>query len=455
MRIPFVGPSYELRTRKADAQRSINLFPSLVESGTGKVPAILQSVPGYDQFSDLTDEIRGFCVAQGRMFAVAGNVLYEISGSGTATNRGTLNSSTGPVGIDKNRVEVIITDGDGYIFNLAGNTFTQITSGAFLGSDLVSVVNGVAVYKEPDTDRFYWSSVDDAGTINALDFFTAENSPDGIVGHIVDHGQLFLFGEEGTEVWDYVGGTDEFSRNSGAQIQVGAIAKHSIRQLDNSIFWLGQDKHGSGSVWKMNGYTPARVSTQAVEQALSTGTMSDAVAFTYQMEGHSFYCLNVPGLDTTWCFDASTSQWHERAEFSTDFTQSHKHHVYAYGQHFVGGDDGKVYRLDTDLYQNSGAVLCRERISPHLAQPNLERMPVNAFQVECDTGEGTGGELLMVCYSKNGGKTWSDWIYPSLGATGRWNQRVRLLRLGFARDWVWRVRCTENVPFNIVGAHAE
>lgn len=49
--IPFVGGSYELRRKKADAQRAINLFPTRVESGSGKSPMYLASVPGLLVFS--------------------------------------------------------------------------------------------------------------------------------------------------------------------------------------------------------------------------------------------------------------------------------------------------------------------------------------------------------------------------------------------------------------------
>lgn len=51
MPIPFVGGSYALTLRKADVQRSVNWFPSTVESGSGKSPAILQEVPGLALFA--------------------------------------------------------------------------------------------------------------------------------------------------------------------------------------------------------------------------------------------------------------------------------------------------------------------------------------------------------------------------------------------------------------------
>lgn len=44
--IPFVGSSYQLKTRKADVQRTINLMPTRIESGSGKSQQYLQAIPG-------------------------------------------------------------------------------------------------------------------------------------------------------------------------------------------------------------------------------------------------------------------------------------------------------------------------------------------------------------------------------------------------------------------------
>lgn len=49
--IPFIGPSYELDTGKADRQRAINQFPVTNEVAGGKTGAYFQSVPGLDVFS--------------------------------------------------------------------------------------------------------------------------------------------------------------------------------------------------------------------------------------------------------------------------------------------------------------------------------------------------------------------------------------------------------------------
>lgn len=52
----IVGPSYTLNTRKADAQRSVNLMPVMLEAQNGKGVAYLESTPGLTLFSDVPEE---------------------------------------------------------------------------------------------------------------------------------------------------------------------------------------------------------------------------------------------------------------------------------------------------------------------------------------------------------------------------------------------------------------
>ena len=89
MAFPFVGPSYALDFRKADVQRSVNLYLDVIESRTGKAPAVLQSIPGYSLFATPGAEVRGVHEVNGRCFVVSGSTLYEMNSAGTCTSLGT------------------------------------------------------------------------------------------------------------------------------------------------------------------------------------------------------------------------------------------------------------------------------------------------------------------------------------------------------------------------------
>lgn len=58
--IPFVGPSYQLNTRKADVQRTVNMFVVRNEVAGGKSQMYLESVPGLNVFSEPSDPVPGW-----------------------------------------------------------------------------------------------------------------------------------------------------------------------------------------------------------------------------------------------------------------------------------------------------------------------------------------------------------------------------------------------------------
>lgn len=464
--IKIVGGSYLLNCRKADCQRSINVFPSVVESGSGKSPAILKSIPGLVQFSESGAVIRGMRTASnGRVYIVSGNKLKEVDSFGNLADLGTLQTSSGYVGMGENLNQLIITDGEnGYVSVFATNEFKRIIAPAFLGSARVAVLDGYAVFAKPNSRQFYWSSVDDATVIDELDFASAEGTSDNIVGHVVDHGQLMFFKQNNIEIWDDTGGADiPFARNPGARIETGAASAFSIAKLDNTVYWLSQDERGGGIINKLNGYTPVRVSTNAIEEILqSAGTfnLSMAVAHTYQQDGHSFYVITVPGLSTTLCFDVASGNWHERAELVNNEYAPHRgqFHTFAFGKHLIGAADGRIYRYDASVNTNAGDPLVRDRISPHDALPNYKKKNYGSLQVDCVVGAGLPDESapkLLMRYSNDGGISYGNWREATMGRIGETRARTIYRRLGEAYDRVWHLRCVQDVNFSIVGANIE
>ncbi len=457
--LQLAGPSYQLANRRFDAQRTVNMFPTVSESGSSKAPAMLQSIPGLTLFAALSNPIRGSVLADGRLFVVSGPTLYELSSAGVATSRGTLGTSSGVVDMTHGTTQLVIVDGaNGYVLNLGSNVFATIGSN-FRGSDRVAFIDGYFVFVDPGTQQFYWSEINDATIIDALDFASAEGSPDDLVAHLADHRELWLFGERTVEVWVNTGSEAVFERNSGAFMEVGCIAVHSAQKIDNSVIWLGQDKDGGGIVYRAVGYNPQRVSTLAVEEALQASTdLASAMAFTYQQNGHSFYCIQAPGLSTTWCLDVATGAWHERAELVSGEYEQHRanNHVFAFNKHLVGADDGNVYWFNASAYTNNGAVLVRERITPHQSTPSYARMMFGTLEVDCRVGEGITGTgaapTVMLRHSNDGGVQFSGWRTASLGALGQRNTRVRFHRCGSGYDRVWQIRCTDDAPFALIGA---
>lgn len=465
----FVGPSYQLNTRKADVQRVVNMLPVMNEVPGGKSAAYMKSVPGLEVFSAYSG---GLVVARGMIANTAGTVmaivigdkLYAVGYDGVRALLGTLATSTGHVGMKVGLNQLVVVDGpNGYVVALDTGVFTQITDPAWLGSNTVDYLGGYFTFIDPDTQTFYISALEDALTFDALEFATANSSPDKLVGQSVTSKSLVLFGQVATEVWQETGATDfPFEKNTGVYIEVGLMAAFTAKDLDNSTFWLGKDERGAGIVYKLEGFRAVRVSTMAIEQtiqrAISEGNdVSTAVAYTYQQGGHSFYVLQIPGLDTTWTYDVSSKQWHERAELVNGDYEQHRgrFHCYCFDKHLIIGDDDIIYEYDVDANTNAGDVLVRDRISPHSSVPDLRRVSYGTFELDCTVGYGIAGQAqasVMMRYSDDGGFEWNGWRTATLGAIGEKTARARFLRNGSARDRVWHTRCTDDVPFAIVAA---
>ena len=65
------------------------------------------------------------------------------------------------------------------------------------------------------------------------------------------------------------------------------------------------------------------------------------------------------------------------------------------------------------------------------------------------TGQGGNVTLEM---SNDGGATFGPKLLRALGAIGRVMQRVRWLNLGTAYNRVFRIRCSDDVPFAVHSA---
>ena len=448
---PYVqcaGPSYFLADRKAAVQRSVNAYPEKLDGDKFR----MIGTPGEVAIVTLPDAVRGSKVVQGRWFVAAGSVLYEIV-AGAYVVRGALSTSAGYVGMDDNKTQIAIVDGPNlYVYTLATNVLTPIVSAGWRGSDDVVEIDGYFVFVDPGTDQFYLSAIDDGSDLDALDFSSADSSPDNIVTQRVSHRQLWLFGELSTEIWINSGGADfPFVRYQSYTLDIGCVGGRAAISAADTLFWIGQTDRGTGIVYMASGNQPQRVSTIAVEKALQgSSDLSAASMWTYQIEGHEFVAINAPGLDTTWVFDAAMQQWHERGEWDAGWLPLRSRLVVTLdGEHYAGDDYGALVRLDASVNDLSGRTLARERTWPHLVQPSME--PVSYRGVELAMQTGYGGNVTLEI-SNDGGFNYGPPLLRGLGATGRWMQRIRWLRLGAAINRVFRLRCTDAVPFSIYSA---
>ncbi len=308
------------------------------------------------------------------------------------------------------------------------------------------------------------SAIYDDSTIDPADYANSEGNPDNIVGHVSCNRTLWMFNTNTIECYYNSGAVMPFERISGACLEFGCAAAFSIVKMNNSVFWLGGNTSGTGQIFTATGLQPQAISTRAVDIAIQGyATTSDAVAYSYQQNGHHFYVINFPTANTSWAFDTTTSLWHERAYTNNGVLERHRanSHSFGFGKHLVGDyANGNIYILDENAYLDNGVPITRERTAPHMTQDEA-RLFYNSFQLDMEVGVGLDGitqgtnPQVMLTWSDDGGHSWSNEKWTDIGKIGERRRRALWRRLGTSRDRVFRVVITDPVKVTLIGAEVD
>jgi hypothetical protein len=437
--------------------------------------------------------------------AVASGVIYvgqTIQGAGMAAGTIITALGTGTGGTGTYTLSQANTVSSGVTMYGINFSVLPSTDGAFSGANSVDIVDNYFVYDHPTTQQ--WGASDLLSPISpSLSYGNKDGAPDDIVALIVDHREVYLMGEISSEVWIDVGAVPfPFQRIPGTSTQHGIGAKFSLSRLGNSFAYVSRNNRGQAQIMQMKGYLPNRISTHAVENSLANQYINDAVAWTYQLEGHEVYVVSFPTLQLTWAYDATTDMWHKWLYTAADGTyQRHRGNCCAVFQGMVlVGDyaNGKIYELDKQNYTDDGQNVRRLRRAPHLVT-DLQRQYFEEFQIQFQPGVGTTGLSVgtgqtylnspyiiypnatltigalqtfviglqaaifntstttnpqaMLRWSNDGGSTWTKYYTCSIGQLGRYKNRAIWRRLGMARDRVFEVSITDPVNAVIVSAN--
>ena len=427
-----------------------------------------------------------------------------IQGAGVTADTIITSFGTGTGGVGTYNLNFTQTVGSQTMYAL---NFTALptTDGAFSGGNSVDTYDNYFVYNNPNTQQYGASDLL-SPISNSLSFASKDGAPDDLVALIVDHREIYLLGEASSEVWVDVGTVPfPFQRIPGTNTQHGCAAKFSLSRLGNSFAYVSRNLRGQGQIMQMDGYKPTRISTHAVEQSLVNQYIDDAIAWTYQLEGHECYVVTFPTLQLTWVYDATSQMWHKWL-YLNDLGQYERHRGQCSAV-FQGmvlcGDyaNGSIYELDPDNYTDNGQNIRRLRRAPHLVA-DFQRQYFDELQIQFQPGVGFTGlstssfevpgsvylgdtyaiaenEILtipfdgtyilgvadiasdvttndpqaMLRWSNDGGSTWSKEYWVSIGTIGRYKNRAIWRRLGTARDRIFEVSITDPVKAVIVSAN--
>jgi len=459
--INFGINSYKAKSGLNSAERLVNCYvePCPVDS---PFKAMILGTAGLSVWKDLNIgfPVYGMQVMGENLYVVAGSNVYKIDSTKTVTNIGTMAIAPARVIMTNNGVQVtILTEsGTAYYCTSAAGSLTQITDGDFNSSDSIATLDGYTVATKKQGRTFQWSAINNTATWAALDTQTVEADSSNIVRVAMNNLELWFFKENIIEVYyDSARPGYIFDRKDGVFIQKGCAAKYSVASLDNSFYFLGNDK----IIYKTNGYQISPISTYPISQEIEKySTVSDAFAFTYIINGHKFYTITFPEADVTWEYNITTGLWHERQSLNSKQSQG-KWRANC-GAFFAGinlfGDfeTGIIYQVNSDVYTENGAQILRKAIST-TQFTNYGRNTFDRFVLMMDTGVGlvTGqgsDPQLMLRVSSDGGQTWGYEEQQPIGTQGTYQTEVFWTSLGFGRTAIFEVTMSDAVKFAIVGA---
>lgn len=311
--------------------------------------------------------------------------------------------------------------------NHSQTAFTSITS---LGQRLIATYGS----------RFCYSDTLDFNNTTTLSFYTAESSPDALVAAVALQGSLYLFGTETIERWIETGDNDApFRPQTSSVMNRGCLARDTIVQLDNTLFFVGDDY----AVYRLDGLTPRVISKPWVARKLRTENASDLIASVMELEGHSFYILS--GKNGTYVCDAGNR--HEWIVWETYGEDAYEwaHIVEAAGNHYAASrlysrfaQLSRDYTSDYKPAANTFGTEIVFEFSAHLPVMG-GRKAIPTIRVDGTKGRGSASDVnsdafIEMALSKDNGITKGSYRARSTGKQGEFRKRAIWRQNGRARE---------------------
>lgn len=462
--VPLWSSGMKGKSVNVTAERRVNLYGETFADGGDKTPLALYSRPGLvrkyftgensvSSFPGgpmrgmlvrdaITPVTRGAQVRHGVLAVTLGRFL---------TGEDFYLTSAGPVQFSNVGAQVISVDGvTGYLPS-NGTTLQQEGVSDFPAARSICTLSQRFIVDDPSiVGRFRWSDVGNGLSWPSLNFATAESAEDPLSLVFSIRGELLLFGTKTIEFWQPTSDPDlPFQPVLGATAEWGLGLFDTVRDVGGACMFVGRaGGAGQPQVCLLDGYSVKVVSTPDVDydigQELAAGAVPCATVVTHS--GHTWYVLNM--LTTSFAFDLLTGQW---SEWQTEGARWCGQYTFTYhGITFVTDyRDGRVYTIDADTYKDDTAAIWRTLQTRH-AFANLERMTIPRLQVDVETGvglnSGQGSDpQVMLQVSKDGGHTWGNELWRSLGPQGTYRKRVAWNGLGQADDFVFRLMVADPV----------
>lgn len=454
---PSVNPS-------ENGGRLINCYAEKAPDGA-RSQVLYRRAPGCDfAFAAGSGGYRGALLDGTVLYVANGTKVYTVTkGAGVyaVTALGGTLGGSGPVQMAKNNrspTHQIMILNSGGLQQVSAGSLVTFSDPDLPATNSLSFQDGYFFHTTAIGQSFA-SDLNDTN-VNSNSYITAEAQADGLVRGVPIRRDQALFGTTSIEFWSNAGNATGYPFSRGPVLPYGLLGPYAISGFEpgfpGPVIFVAND----GVVYRLDAYSPTRVSTPHLERLIAAITDSTTLrASVHIAAGHSFWVLK---SDTwTWVYDLSTGEWHERATLGRT-TWRMEGGINAFSEWLVFDDaSANVYRMNERSPQEAGGPLVFEIWSTQQHSfPARTAVDKAAFDFVRGVGIDRGispiqtDPQVSVSWSDNGGVTFGNALLRGLGTQG--DQRIRkceVNRTGTTGDLgrQWKLKCSDPVEVSLLG----
>lgn len=410
--------------------------------------------PGIVQTHDGFGAARGSVEVTGVAHFIMGQQLIRLLQDGTTQVLGDV-FGTGRLNIDQGLPGAVLVDSTGgSAYVLTQSSYQQITDSDFVRAQDVAYIDGYYVFVPLDGSQLFYSDIADPMSYDPANFFDAEMLPDRNVGVRNHRGDLYVMGEESTEVFRTTGDTQQpFARVGGAMIEIGLVAAHV--EVPGSFAFIGKERDQDYGIFAIAGSSAQRISSPAVDNLLqeySYDELRTAFANRFQHRSVDVVTWHLPHHTLAYYGDWAIFQTDTVGQDEAPWIASSL--LFRRGDYLVATNDGRLGRMDG--LQDCGLDFAKG-FDTFIRSGRGANLRLSSLELDCLTGQEATDYRVGLELSDDG-LVWGPRFWMPLGITGRYRQRICFQYPGglgkFESFAGIRIRSTEPVTFAIEGMQA-
>jgi hypothetical protein len=392
-----------------------------------------------------------------------GTYVGSYSGYTTVDSSGAVTSlthnptfTTGTIGGPDTFTYSNITPPPNEIATATANMNTTINAGPWAPG--IAYLDGYVYILQKEESRIYGSAEEDPTSWNALNFISVKSDPDYGVALAKHLNYLVAFGQWSTEFFYNAGlptPGSPLANNMSAKLEIGCANGYSVADAEQTLIWVGNSLTTGKSVYMLSGLSPIKVSTKYIDKYLNASPMTSpnsVRSYCFKIAGHTLYVLTLHDIEKTFVYDLDEKKWYQWTSQTGDttgydgvesyftYTSFTGNTEYVPDIYLQGDDDGKLYRLSTDIYNDNGDLIYFRAVSPITDSGITNRKFYRRVEAVGDKVSGN----LSIRHSNNDYQTWSNYRTVDLSLT-----RPILWRNGTGRRRAWEAFSSDSVPIRL------